>query len=110
MKKWKASPSLSFVSNAVKRWSFANWQSGNDDSVYYNLNISAFFKTKIVMPTAPTSILECDINADLLNLTFFDESTEAETVPLEEYLVGPKQVQAMMMMHKGKVVFKIYPE
>lgn len=109
MKKWKVPPTLDFVSGAVKRWSFPNWQSGNDDSVYYNLNIPSFFKTKICMPPAETSVLEREINADLLNLTFHDESAGASTVPLKEYLVGPKQVQAMMMMHKGKVVFEIYP-
>ena len=31
------------------------------------------------------------------------------TPPLKEYLVGKRQVQAMMMAHKGKVVFEIYP-
>jgi CubicO group peptidase (beta-lactamase class C family) len=109
MKKWKSPPSLEFVAGAVKRWGFLNWQSGNDDSVYYNLNIPSFFKTKVCMPPPETSVLVRDINEDLLNLTFFDESTKAESVPLHEYLVGPKQVQAMLMMHKGKVVFEIYP-
>jgi CubicO group peptidase (beta-lactamase class C family) len=109
MKKWKVPPSLSFVSGCVERYSFSNWQSGNDDSVYYNLNISSFFKTKLVMPTPPTSTLEHNIKPDLLNLTFFDQSTGADTLPLKEYLCGPKQVQAMMMMHKGKVVFEIFP-
>jgi len=38
MARWKKPQSLEFVTGATKRFSFPNWQSGNDDSVYYNLN------------------------------------------------------------------------
>jgi CubicO group peptidase (beta-lactamase class C family) len=53
-------------------------------------------------------MLERNIQPDLLNLTFnnMDGTTNP---PLGEYLVGPRQVQAMMMAHKGKVVFETYP-
>ena len=46
MAKWKKPQSLDFVTGATKRYSFRNWQSGNDDSVYYNMNLPAFFKTR----------------------------------------------------------------
>ena len=60
------------------------------------------------MPPAEFSVLERDIRRDLLDLTFraYDGTT---TPPLKDYLVGPKQVQARMMAHKGKVVFETYP-
>jgi len=108
MAKWKKPQSLEFVTGATKRYSFRNWQSGNDDSVYYNLNIPAFFKSRVVMPPEEFSVLKRDIHPELLDLTFtaHDGTT---TPPLKDYLVGPKQVQAMMMAHKGKVVFETYP-
>jgi len=108
MAKWKKPQSLEFVTGATKHYSFRNWQSGNDDSVYYNLNIPAFFKSRVVMPPEEFSVLKRDIPSELLDLTFtaHDGTT---TTPLKDYLVGPKQVQAMLMAHKGKVVFETYP-
>ena len=108
MAKWKKPQSLDFVTAATKRYSFRNWQSGNDDSVYYNLNIPKFFKSSVVMPPGEFSVLERDIRPDLLDLAFKAHDGKT-TVPLRDYLVGPRQVQAMMMAHKGKVVFEIYP-
>jgi len=108
MARWKKPQSLEFVTGVTQRFSFPNWQSGNEDSIYYNLNIPSFFKTRVVPPTDEFSVLERAIQPDLLNLTFtaHDGTT---TPPLKEYLVGPRQVQAMMMAHKGKVVFETYP-
>ncbi|MGB5452734.1 MAG: serine hydrolase domain-containing protein [Sedimenticolaceae bacterium] len=108
MARWKKPQPLEFVEAATKRYSFPNWQSGNDDSVFYNLNIPSFFKSRVVAAPDQFSVLERDIQADLLDLTFtnLDGSTNP---PLRDYLVGPRQVQAMMMAHKGKVVFETYP-
>jgi hypothetical protein len=108
MAKWKKPLPLDFVSAADQRFSFRNWQSGNEDSIYYNLNIPAFFNCKVVMPPEQFSVLERNIQPDLLNVTFKDHEGKT-TPPLKGYLVGPKQVQAMMMAHKGKVVFELYP-
>ena len=108
MGRWKQPQSLEFVTGATERFTFPNWQSGNDDSVYYNLNIPSFFNARVVRQAPEFSVLERAIDADLLNLTFTDH--EGKTTPtLKEYLVGPRQVQAMMMAHKGKVVFETYP-
>ena len=108
MAKWKKPQPLDFVEAATKRYNFPNWQSGNDDSVFYNLNIPSFFKSRVVAAPDQFSVLERNIQADLLDLTFtnMDGTTNP---PLREYLVGPRQVQGMMMAHKGKVVFEIYP-
>jgi CubicO group peptidase (beta-lactamase class C family) len=108
MARWKRPQSLEFVGEATKRFTFPNWQSGNDDSVYYNLNIPSFFPTRVVAPPAEFSVLERNLQPELLNLTFPDH--RGRTTPaLREYLVGPRQVQAMMMAHRGKVVFETYP-
>jgi hypothetical protein len=55
MVKWKQPQPLEFVTAATQRYNFRNWQSGNDDSVYYNLNLPAFFKSKVVMPIGNVS-------------------------------------------------------
>jgi len=109
MAKWKKPQSLEFVTEATKNYSFPNWQSGNDQSVYYNMNLAAFFKSQVIpTPETAPSLIERDINRDLLDLTFTDH--EGITTPkLKEYLIGPKQVQAMIMVHKGKIVFETYP-
>jgi CubicO group peptidase (beta-lactamase class C family) len=53
-------------------------------------------------------VLDRAIQPDLAGLTF--TAHDGTTTPsLKEYLVGPRQVQAMMMAHKGKVVFETYP-
>ena len=108
MARWKQPQSLEFVTGATERFTFPNWQSGNEDSIYYNLNIPSFFKSRVVAPPAEYSLLDRAIEADLLNLTFTAHDGKT-TPPLKEYLVGPRQVQAMMMAHKGKVVFETYP-
>ena len=108
MAKWKEPQPLEFVDAATQRFNFPNWQSGNEDSIYYNLNIPSFFKSRVVAPPAEFSVLDRAIDPTLLDLTFtaHDGTT---TPPLREYLVGPRQVQAMMMAHGGKVVFETYP-
>jgi CubicO group peptidase (beta-lactamase class C family) len=100
MAKWKKPQPLDFVEAATKRYTFPNWQSGNDDSIFYNLNITSFFKSRVVPAPDQFSMLERNIQPDLLNLTFnnMDGTTNP---PLGEYLVGPRQVQAMMMAHTG---------
>jgi hypothetical protein len=108
MARWKLPQPVDWVNGAHSRFSFPNWQSGNDDSVYYNLNIPEFFPTRVVRPDEEFSVLERDIQADLLNLTFTDHEGNT-TQTLSEYLVGRRQVQAMLMAHQGKIVFEVYP-
>ena len=96
------------MAGATQRFNFPNWQSGNEDSIYYNLNIPAFFKSRVVAAPAEFSVLDRAIDKSLMDLTFTDHEGKT-TPPLKEYLVGPRQVQAMMMAHKGEVVFETYP-
>lgn len=108
MEKWKKPQSLEFVRAAHARFTFRNWQSGNDDSIYYNLNIPEFFKTRVVMPPDEFAVIERAIRPDLLNVSFKAHDGNI-TPPLKYWLAGPKQIQAMMMAHKGKIVFETYP-
>ena len=108
MARWKKPQSVEFVEKATKNYSFPNWQSGNDDSIYYNMNLPEFFKCSYIAPPDGFSQLERAINSGLLDLTFTARDRKT-TPPLKEYLVGKRQVQAMLMAHKGKVVFETYP-
>ncbi len=108
MAKWKQPQSTEFIEKARQDYSFPNWQSGNEQSIYYNLNIPEFFKCSYVPPADEFFRLERSIDPTVLDLTFtaHDGTT---TPPLREYLVGKRQVQAMMMAHQGKFVFEIFP-
>ena len=107
MARCKEPQHLAFIQGATERFSFPNWQSGNDDSVFYNLNIPSFFKSRVVAEPDAFSLLERNIQPDLLDLTF---TTHDGTKPAAAgHLVGPRQVQAMMMAHQGQVVFETYP-
>ncbi|UPQ89423.1 serine hydrolase [Vibrio sinaloensis] len=108
MARWKLPQSIDFVNGATERFGFRNWQSGNDDSVYYNLNIPSFFKSSVVAPPFAPSTLERQIDERIKHVSFTAHDG-SKTPTLERYLTGPKQVQAMMMAHKGKVVFETYP-
>jgi len=108
MAKWKKPQPIDFIERATRNYSFPNWQSGNEESIYYNLNIPEFFKCSYIAPPKEFSKLERAIDPSLLDLTF-TASDGTTTPPLKEYLVGKRQVQAMMMAHKGKVVFETYP-
>lgn len=99
---------IDFIRGAHARWSTPNWQAGGDDSVFYNLNISAFLKCDAIPPTMAVRSLERNIKPELDELTFTARDG-SRTAPLKEYIVGPKRVQAMMMAHKGKVVLEAYP-
>ena len=108
MAKWKQPQSEAFIDQARQDYSFPNWQSGSEQSIYYNLNIPEFFNCSYVPPSDEFSRLERSIDPTVLDLTFTADDGST-TPPLREYLVGKRQVQAMMMAHQGKVVFEIFP-
>jgi len=99
---------LDFIKAARERFSFPNWQAGGDDSVYYNMHIPEFFNCGIAVPVMEARELKREINRHLDDLTF--KAKDGSTTPkLKDYLTGPKRVQAMIMAHKGRVVFEAYP-
>jgi len=99
---------MDYVKAARERFSFPNWQAGGDDSVYYNMHIPEFLNCGIAVPVMETRELKRKINRHLDDLTF--KAKDGSTTPkLKDYLTGPKRVQAMIMAHKGRVVFEAYP-
>ena len=95
-------------SRATKNYSFPNWQSSNEDSIYYNLNIPEFFHCSYVAPPKEFSKLERAIDPSILDLTYAAVDG-IPTPPLKEYLIGKRQVQPMMMPTRAKSFFGIYP-
>ena len=50
MAKWKKPQPIEFIEQATRNYSFPNWQSGNEESIYYNLNLPEFFKCSYTPP------------------------------------------------------------
>ncbi len=90
MAKWKKPQPIEFIEQATRNYSFPNWQSGNEESIYYNLNLPEFFKCSYIAPPQEFSKLERAIDPSLLDLTF--TAHDGTTTPLlKEYLVGKRQ-------------------
>ncbi|WP_223428719.1 hypothetical protein [Tateyamaria pelophila] len=64
MARWKKPQSFEFIEKATKNCSFPSWQSGSEDSIFYNLNIPEFFKCSYVAPPKDFSELERAPNQD----------------------------------------------
>ena len=85
-----------------------NWQSAGDDGVYVNMHFPSFKPTDVVMPSHPLRELERDVRQDLSDMTFTKEDG-ARSDTLDDYVYGDNRTQAVMMAHKGKVVYEAYP-
>ena len=70
MAKWRKPQSVEFIQKALKDYSFPNWQSGNEDSIYYNMNFTEIFKCSYVAPAEEPSELERALDPSLMDLTF----------------------------------------
>jgi len=92
----------------TKAFSYWGVQMPGDYSTYYSRHMSQFMHTQMVMPNGPAVELERAIDPRLKDLTFKTKDGTS-TEKLQDFLEGPMRKQAMMMMHKGKVVFEAYP-
>ncbi len=72
------------------------------------MHIPEFFNCGIAVPVMEARELKRKISRHLDDLIF--KAKDGSTTPkLKDYLTGPKRVQAMIMAHKGRVVFEAYP-
>ena len=108
MSKLKQPVDVDYYYEVNKRFDFWQVQLAGDDAAYYNGHFPQYMHNQIVMPDGPVAELERAIDPRLENLTF-TKKDGASTMPLKDFLVGPARKQAMMMAHKGKVVFEAYP-
>ncbi|PRY19766.1 CubicO group peptidase (beta-lactamase class C family) [Aliiruegeria haliotis] len=106
----KAKEPLPFdvVQGIRERFSVPNWQSAGDDGVYVNMHFPSFNPTDVVMPSHPVRELERDIRPELPDMTFtMEDGSQSES--LDNYVYGDNRTQAVMMAHKGKVVYEAFP-
>lgn len=92
----------------TKAFSYWGVQMPGDYSTYYSRHMSQFMHTQMIMPKGPAVELERAIDPRLKGLTFKTKDG-SDTEKLDEYLNGSSRKQAMMMVHKGKVVYEAYP-
>lgn len=99
---------LDEVKGVRERFSVANWQSAGDDGVYVNMHFPSFKPTDIAMPSHPLRELDRDIRPELSEMTFTrEDGSQSDT--LHDYVFGDNRTQAVMMAHKGKVVYEAFP-
>ncbi|NJL54117.1 serine hydrolase [bacterium] len=99
---------LDVVQGIRERFSVPNWQSAGDDGVYINMHLPSFKPVDIAMPSHPLRELERDIRPELKSLTF-KMADGSQSVSLDDYVYGDNRTQAMLMAHRGKVVYEAYP-
>lgn len=90
------------------RFGFWGVQLAGDDAVYYNGHMTQYMHSQMVMPQEKVAVLERAIAPELDDLTF-TRKDGTTTDKLKDFLVGPARKQAMMMAHRGQVVFESYP-
>ena len=91
-----------------QRFGFWPVQLAGDDAAYYYLHMTQFMNQDIIMPADDVAKLERHIDPRIENLTF-KTAEGTQTEKLKDFLFGKSRKQAMMMMHKGKVVFESFP-
>ena len=89
MARWKKPQPITFVEQATKNYSFPNWQSGNDESIYYNLNLPEFFKCSYIAPPNEFSKLERAIDPAAMDLTFNEWGRQSSAIASEKSWRAP---------------------
>lgn len=104
----KAPFSLEFSQDAQKRFENFHYQLGGDHALYYNLNLSEVLPTAVSKPNGVYKPLEKKLDPKIGDKVSF-KAKEGE-LTLNEYVVHPNhRVQAVVMIHKGKIVYETYP-
>jgi len=98
-----------FIADARKYWSNFHMQLGGDHALYYTSHLNEFLPTAVAPPKGEVRWLERKLVNSVPDTTFVlgDGST---SISLDDYVNNGKQrVQAVMVLHKGKVVYEDYP-
>lgn len=104
----KESFALDFVQDAQKRFENFHYQLGGDHALYYNMYMSEMLYTAVSKPNAEYIPLKKNLHQQLGDKVSFTPK-EGE-LTLNEYVVHPNhRVQAVVMVHKGKIVYETYP-
>jgi CubicO group peptidase (beta-lactamase class C family) len=104
----KAPFPLAFVQDAQGRFGNFHLQMGGDHAIYYNLHMSEMLHTAVSKPNKLYRPLDKALNPELGNNVSFP--VKEGNLTLNEYVVHPNhRVQAVVMIHEGKIVYETYP-
>jgi len=100
--------SLEFAQDAQQRFENFHYQLGGDHALYYNLNLSEVLPAAVSKPNELYRPLDRDLRPGLGDKVSF--TVKEGDLTLNEYVVHPNhRVQAVVMIHKGKIVYETYP-
>lgn len=98
-----------FIAEAHKYWGNFHMQMGGDHALYYTSHLPEFLSMAVTPPVGETSRLERSLVASVKKTTFV-RGNGSTSIPLDEYVMnGKARVQAVMILHKGKVVYEANP-
>ena len=98
---------LAFAQDAQKRFENFHYQLGGDHALYYNLHLSEMLHTAHSKPNEAYKPLAKKINAQIGEKVTF--TVKEGELTLNQYVVHPNhRVQAVVMVHKGKIVYEAY--
>ena len=96
-----------FIRSARKNWSNFHFQMAGDHALYYAMHLEEFMPSAEASPNINYKPLERDLRPELRHLT---TTTSKGEMALQDYMTDPLyRAQAMIMVHKGKVVYEAYP-
>lgn len=96
-----------FIRSARKHWNSFHFQMAGDHALYYAMHLEEFMPSAEAAPSVTYRPLERDLRPELQFLTM---QTSKGEMTLSHYMTDPLyRAQAMLMIHKGKVVYEAYP-
>jgi len=99
---------LEFARDAQKRFENFHYQLGGDHALYYNLHLSELLRTAVSKPNRSYRPLGKALVTGLGDKVSF--GVKEGNLTLNQYVVHPNhRVQAVVMVHKGKIVYETYP-
>ncbi len=100
--------SLELVQDAKRRFENFHYQLGGDHALYYNLHLSEVLHTAVSKPNKLYRPLEKALHPELGDQVSF--RVKEGDLTLNQYVVHPQhRVQAVVMIHQGKIVYETYP-
>ncbi len=100
--------SLAFVHDAQERFENFHYQLGGDHALYYNLHLSEVLHTAVSKPHPLYRPLDRALDPEVGDKVTF--TTKEGELTLNQYVVHPNhRMQAVVMVHEGKIVYEAYP-
>ena len=106
--KWKNGFTADEAESFRKAWSAAEFSKGSDITAFAYLNISEVLPTVLIgRGPGPVSELKSDPMPHIADVV---ATTDLGTMPLSKAMADPRsRMQALMVLHKGKIVYETYP-